>query len=161
MEQTDFQSAVSRNSQRLFLLALSFVKNHADAEDVLQDVFLKLWSRTAAFEDETHMDKWLTRVCVNTCRNLLRAPFRKRCTVSADEAQALYTFDDTQDRDLFCAVMALPERERTVVHLFYYEDLPVREIAAMLHIGESAVKTALHRARNHLKSHLKEDGDHA
>ena len=161
MEQTDFRNAVERNSQRLFLLSLSFVRSHADAEDILQDVFLRLWTRAPAFEDETHMDKWLTCVCVNACRNLLRSPFRKRCTVSSEEADTLYTFDSVQDRDLFCAVMQLPDRERTVVHLFYYEDLPVREIAETLHIGESAVKTALHRARNHLKEHLKEDGTHA
>ena len=75
--------------------------------------------------------------------------------------QSLYAFDRTEDFDLFCAVMSLPDRERTVVHLFYYEDLPVAEIASTLHIGQSAVKTALHRARNHLKNYVKEDGTHA
>ncbi|MBQ7541979.1 MAG: RNA polymerase sigma factor [Clostridia bacterium] len=161
MEQTDFQNAVDRNSHRLFLLALSFLQNHSDAEDVLQDVFLKLWLRTAPFENETHMDKFLTSVCVNGCRNLLRSSFRKRCAAPEEEALSLYTFDSTEDCDLFCAVMALPLRERTVVHLFYYEDMSVKEIAAALHIGQSAVKTALHRARNHLRECLKEDGDHA
>ena len=161
MEQTDFKTAVDRNSHRLFLLALSFTKNHTDAEDVLQDAFLRLWTHTAPFTDEEHMDKFLTRVCINLCRNLLRSPFRKRWTVAAEEAMQLYTFDVPEDRDLFCAVMALPDRERTVVHLFYYEDMSVKEIAAALRIGQSAVKTALHRARNHLKEYLKEDGTHA
>ena len=73
----------------------------------------------------------------------------------------MYTFDAPEDRDLFCSVMTLSDRERTVVHLFYYEDMSVKEIAAALHIGQSAVKTALHRARNHLKDYLKEDGTHA
>lgn len=161
MEQTDFQNAVERNSHRLFLLALSFTKNRADAEDVLQDVFLKLWLRSAPFENEEHTDKFLTCVCVNTCRNLLRAPFRKRCTASETDMQQVYMFDSPEDRDLFCAVMALPARERTVVHLFYYEDMPVKEIASTLHIGQSAVKTALHRARTRLKEYLKEDGNDA
>ncbi|MBR5619693.1 MAG: sigma-70 family RNA polymerase sigma factor, partial [Clostridia bacterium] len=122
------------------------------------DVFLKLWSRKQPFEDEEHTDKYLTRVCVNVCKNMLRSPFRKRCT-DLDDAQSLYTFDSTEDYDLFCAVMSLPLRERTVVHLFYYEDLPVREIAETLRASESAVKTALHRARNHLKNCLKEEGN--
>ena len=73
----------------------------------------------------------------------------------------MYTFDAPEYRDLFCSVMALSDRERTVVHLFYYEDMSVKEIAAALRIGQSAVKTALHRARNHLKDYLKEDGTHA
>ena len=160
MEQTEFRGAVERNSHRLFLLALSFTRNHADAEDVVQDVFLKLWSRKAPFENAEHIDRFLTCVCVNACRNILRSPFRRR-SVPLEQAQALYTFDSAEDRDLFCAVMALPVRERTVVHLFYYEDMSVKQIASLLHIGQSAVKTALHRARNHLKEHLKEDGNHA
>ena len=160
MEQTEYLRAVERNSQRLFLLVLSFTHSHADAEDVLQDVFLKLWTYTKPFENDTHMDKFLTRVCVNTCRNRLRTLSRRRETLSEDALQ-LYTFDTPEDYDLFCAVTNLPTRERTVVHLFYYEDLSVKEIAQMLHIGQSAVKTALHRARNHLKDYMKEDGNDA
>ena len=158
MTQTEYVQAVERNNRRLFLIALSFLRNRTDAEDALQDVFLKLWSRKQPFEDEEHTDKYLTRVCVNVCKNMLRSPFRKRCT-DLDDAQTLYTFDSTEDYDLFCAVMSLPLRERTVVHLFYYEDLPVREIAETLRASESAVKTALHRARNHLKNCLKEEGN--
>ena len=158
MTQTEYVQAVERNNRRLFLIALSFLGNRTDAEDALQDVFLKLWSRKQPFEDEEHTDKYLTRVCVNVCKNMLRSPFRKRCT-DLDDAQSLYTFDSTEDYDLFCAVMSLPLRERTVVHLFYYEDLPVREIAETLRASESAVKTALHRARNHLKNCLKEEGN--
>ncbi len=161
MEQSDFRRTVERNSQRLFLLALSFVKNPSDAEDVLQDVFLRLWQRTDPFENDEHTDKFLTCVCANTCRNLLRSPFRKRRAEISDEALQAYAFDTSQDRDLFCAVMALSQRERTVVHLFYYEDMSIKDIAATLHIGQSAVKTALHRARNHLKEQMKEDGNHA
>lgn len=160
MEQSDFRRAVERNSHRLFLFALSFVKNQSDAEDVLQEVFLKLWQRHAPFEDEEHMDKFLTCVCANTCRNLLRSPFRKRRAEMPDETMQSFTFDASDDRDLFFAVMALPQRERTVVHLYYYEDMSIKEIAATLHIGQSAVKTALHRARNHLKETFKEDGNH-
>ena len=160
MEPTDFTRAVNRNQQRLFLIALSITRNHTDAEDILQDVFLKLWRQTKPFENEEHIDRFLTRVCVNTSRNHLRALSRRR-RMTPEETAEQYVFDGAQEHDLFCAVMALSSRERTVVHLFYYEDMSVKEIAAVLHIGQSAVKTALHRARNHLKDHLKEDGDHA
>ena len=159
MTQTEYIRAVERNDQRLFLIALSFLGNKIDAEDALQDVFLKLWKRTEPFENDEHTDKFLTRVCINVCKNMLRSPFRKRCT-DLDDAQSLYTFDSTQDYDLFCAVQSLPLKERAVVHLFYYEDLPVKEISKALHMSESAVKTALHRARNHLKDCLKEEGSH-
>lgn len=159
MTQTEYVHAVQRNSQRLFLIALSFVRNRMDAEDALQDVFLNLWNRAEPFEDEAHMDKFLTRVCINVCKNMLRSPFRRRC-VDLDDAQSLYTFDSMEDFDLFRAVLSLPVKERTVVHLFYYEDQSVREIADSLRMTESAVKTALHRAREKLRKCLKEEGNH-
>ncbi len=159
MTKTEYVQSVKRNNRRLFLIALSFLGNRSDAEDALQDVFLKLWTYKEPFENDTHMDKFLTRVCINVCRNMIRSPFRKRCT-ALDDAKDIYTFDSIQDYDLFCVVQSLPVKERTVVHLFYYEDFSVREIATCLHMSESAVKTALHRARNHLKNCLKEEGNH-
>lgn len=153
MTNDDYISAVKRNSQRLYMLALSFTKNHSDAEDIMQDVFLKLLKHNKSFNNEEHLDKWLTVVCVNESKNYIKSPFRKN-TVLLDEAKDLYTFDTVNDYDIFKSVMSLPKKERTVIHLFYYEDLPVKEIAKMLKIKESAVKTRLSRGRKHLKEML-------
>lgn len=153
MTNDDYISAVKRNSQRLYMLALSFTKNHSDAEDIMQDVFLKLLRHNKSFNNEEHLDKWLTVVCVNESKNYIKSPFRKN-TVLLDEAKDLYTFDTVNDYDIFKSVMSLPKKERTVIHLFYYEDLPVKEISKMLKIKESAVKTRLSRGRKHLKEML-------
>lgn len=153
MTNDDYISAVKRNSQRLYMLALSFTKNHSDAEDIMQDVFLKLLRHNKSFNNEEHLDKWLTVVCVNESKNYIKSPFRKN-TVLLDEAKDLYTFDTVNDYDIFKSVMSLPKKECTVIHLFYYEDLPVKEIAKMLKIKESAVKTRLIRGRKHLKEML-------
>lgn len=153
MTNDDYISAVKRNSQRLYMLALSFTKNHSDAEDIMQDVFLKLLKHNKSFNNEEHLDKWLTVVCVNESKNYIKSPFRKN-TVLLDEAKDLYTFDTVNDYDIFKSVISLPKKERTVIHLFYYEDLPVKEIAKMLKINESAVKTRLSRGRKHLKEML-------
>ena len=153
MNKSEFADAVMRNDQRLFLIALSFTRSRADAEDILQNVFLKLWQNKKVFESAEHMDKWLTRVCVNESRNLLRSPFRSRVT-ELEEAADIQVFDSPRDGDLFRAVMSLQEKERTVIHLFYYEDLSVAEIAKTLRISPSAVKTRLNRARNKLKEAL-------
>lgn len=153
MTNDDYISAVKRNSQRLYMLALSFTKNHSDAEDIMQDVFLKLLRHNKSFNNEEHLDKWLTVVCVNESKNYIKSPFRKN-TVLLDEAKDLYTFDTVNDYDIFKSVMSLQKKERTVIHLFYYEDLPVKEIAKMLKIKESAVKTRLSRGRKHLKEML-------
>lgn len=153
MTETAFTDAVKRNNQRLFLIALSFTQNRTDAEDILQSVFLKLWKYDQSFENAEHMDKWLTRVTVNESKNLLRSPFRKQ-QVPLDEIASSAVFAQESDYDLFKAVTRLPQKLRTVIHLFYYEDMPVKEIASLLKLRESTVKTRLFRGRTQLKDLL-------
>lgn len=153
MTQENFISCVKRNNQRLFLIALSFTQNHSDAEDILQNVFLKLWKYEKDFESDTHIDKWLTLVCINESKNYIKSPFRKR-NVSLDEFSETYTFKEDDSYDLFNAVMSLPKKERIVIHLFYYEDMTIKDISSILKTKESAVKTRLHRARKKLKEIL-------
>lgn len=155
MDRQGYTEAVNRNSHRVFLLALSFTRQRQDAEDVMQTVFLKLWKHRTEFTDGTHMDKWLTRVTVNESRSLLRA--RARDPISCEELEALSTAaEQPEERELISAVMRLPEPLRVVIHLHYYEDLPVREIAALLKISQAAVKMRLVRGRKLLKSELTE-----
>lgn len=153
MTQENFIGCVKRNNQRLFLIALSFTQNHSDAEDILQNVFLKLWKYEKTFESDTHIDKWLTLVCVNESKNYIKSPFRKR-NVSLDEINEAYTFKEDDSYDLFNAVMSLPKKERIVIHLFYYEDMTIKDISSVLKVKESSVKTRLHRARKKLKEIL-------
>ena len=157
MTENDFIYAVKRNSQRLYLIALSFTKSTNDAEDIIQNVFLKLWKYTEDFANEEHRDKWLTAVCVNESKNYIKSFFRNHLNIDDTEIVSPESFDTSRQRDLFNAVMELPKKERTVVHLFYYEDLPVKDIAQVLKIKESAVKTRLSRARNKLKERLGDD----
>ena len=153
MTEDEFVSAVEQNKHRLYLIALSFTKSKQDSEDILQNTFIKLWKNEKPFKDKTHFEKWLTAVCVNECRNLLKSPFRKRAA-ELDETSDISNFDSIENYDIFNAVMSLPQKERTVIHLFYYEDLSVKEIAGLLKQSESAVKTRLYRARNNLKDKL-------
>lgn len=153
MTESKFNECVRTQSQRLYLIALSFTKNQADAEDILQNVYLKLWNRKKEFNSDEHMAKWLTKVCINESKDLLRLHFRKR-NVPLEEAINLSNIDNTQDIDLIKAVMSLPKNQRTVIHLFYFEDLQINEIAKLLNIKESTVKTRLSRARQKLKVKL-------
>ena len=156
MTDNEYIKAVKRNNQRLYLIALSFTKNPNDAEDILQNVFEKLWTYKKDFEDEAHMDKWLTTVCVNESKDLLKAFFKSRRACSEEYIDA-GAFDNYSDYDLFKAVMKLPKKERVAVHLFYYEDLPAHRIAETLRTNESTVKTRLRRARQKLREMLGDD----
>ncbi len=155
MTNETFSDAVRRNHQRLFIIALSYTGSHEDSEDILQNVFLKLWKQESSFADDEHIDKWLTRVCVNECRNHIKMPMRRN--IALDEAKDLYIFDKPRDFDVFNAVMSLPKKERTVIILFYYEDLTVKEISGLVKAKESTIKTRLRRAKQRLKEILGDD----
>lgn len=154
MTNGDFIHSVKRNNQRLFLIALSFTKSTHDAEDIIQNVFLKLWKYPKDFENEEHIDKWLTAVCVNESRNYIKSFFRSHLSYEETEIVSPQIFDSSAQQDIFNCVMALPKKDRTVIHLFYYEDLSVKDIAELLNLKESAVKTRLSRARTKLKERL-------
>ena len=156
MDSNDFERVFRRNNKRLFLIALSFTANQYDAEDILQNSFMKLLKAKTEFKDDEHIDKWLTSVTVNESKNLLKSAFRKKNSDFEDYV-AVYSFENEKSEDLFNAIMSLPKKLRTVIHLFYYEDMPIKEIADMLNIKQSAVKTRLCRAREQLKIKLGDD----
>lgn len=153
MTNDEYIKIVKRNSNRIYLIALSYLKNHDNAEDIMQDVFLKLWKTNKKFNSEEHLEKWLTITCINKCKDHFRIPFIKN-SVALEDAKDLYTFDTIKNFDVFNAIMSLPQKERLVVHLFYFEDMSIEEISEATKVKSSAVKTRLHRARNNLKTIL-------
>lgn len=156
MREDDYIRGVRRNYKRIYLIALSYLNNHYDSEDVMQSVFLKLWKTDKIFTNDEHMDKWLTITCVNKCKDHFRLHFVKN-TVSLDEVKEFYTFDSTEKIDIFNSIMSLPQKERVVVHLFYYEDMSIEEISKLLNSNPSTVKTRLRRAKMRLKTILGDD----
>ena len=156
MDSNDFERVFKRNNKRLFLIALSFTANQYDAEDILQNSFMKLLKTKTEFENDEHIDKWLTSVTVNESKNLLKSAFRKK-SADFEDYVATCSFESDKSEDLFNAVMSLPKKLRTVIHLFYYEDYSVKEIAGVLKVSESNVKVRLSRGRMMLREALKEE----
>lgn len=148
-----FVSAVKRNSQRIYLIAFSYTKNHYDSQDIMQNCFYKLWKYDKSFDDDDSIDKWLTRVCINESKDFFKSFLRKK-TTSLDDAVDVSHFDEYFNLDLFNAVQSLSKKERIVVHLFYYEDLPTKEISSLLGINDATVRSLLLRSRKKLKALL-------
>lgn len=155
MTDQHFREAVELHGDMVFRLAYSYLKNRADAEDVMQEALLKLYTETKAFESPDHEKHWLLRVAVNECRKLLRSPWRRR-TGPLDEAAEAAAFDRPAQSELFRQVMALPPKYRAAVYLYYYEGYSVKETAALLGAKASTVQTWLMRARGQLQTKLKE-----
>lgn len=147
---------VERYQENIFRAAFSIVKNCADAEDMVQDTFLQYLRSDREFDSEEHIKAWLLRTAINKAKNL-RMAFWHRNKVSLEDYLATIPFENPMDHELIDAVLSLPQKYRLVVHLYYYEDYSVREIAAVLTLSESAVKNRLLRGRQMLKNMLKEE----
>lgn len=139
----------------VYRVALNALKNPADAEDVTQEVFLRLLRREGEFESAEHARHWLIRVAVNESRRAARSPWRRALPLE-DWAEAL-TFETPERSGLFYAVMALPEKYGTVVYLHYYEGYGVKELSMLLRRPESTVKSQLLRARARLRETLEKE----
>ena len=149
------ETLVERYHQNLFAVAFNVCKNREDAEEVVQDAFIQYHLKKLDFQSEEHIRAWLIRVTINKAKNAARTFWRRHRT-SLEDTMAALTFDDQESERLFEAVIALPQKYRIVVHLFYYEDYSVHEMAELLSLSESNVKTRLSRARAMLRDTLKE-----
>ena len=129
------------------------MKNKSDAEDITQDVFLKLLEKPKVFENKEHEKAWLIRVTINLCKDRLKMSwFRK--TVRLEENH----YSTTQENsEILSAVMELPIKYRSIILLFYYENYAIADIAKIIGTKEGTVGSQLHRARRLLKTKLKED----
>lgn len=151
MEESDILTLYDQHHDMVYRLALVSMRSTQDAEDVVQTVYLKLLE-TKRPPEPGHERAWLAKVTVNACRDLLRWRLRRK-TEPLDEQ---FPFHDPEESALFDAVMKLPQKYRTAVHLHYFDGYSLDEIAAMLGITPSAVSMRLHRARKLLRSELKE-----
>lgn len=144
-------AVLSRYADMVYRLAFARTKSRYDADDILQEVFLRYIRSAPDFQEEEHCRAWLIRTTVNCSKTLLMSAwFRK--TVPLDDTLVA---EMRETGEVYDAVLRLPKTYRTVVHLYYYEGYSVAEIGGLLGCKEATVKTRLHRARNLLRDTLK------
>ena len=155
VDRNNIEEYFSRYRDNVFAVAFNYFKNPCEADDCVQETFIKLLKCDVNFESEEHIRNWIIRVAINECKRVtLSSWFRKKESIE-DYAEKL-SFTDPEESSLFYAVMSLPSKYRQVVHLYYYEDYSVKEIAEILGRSETAITTQLSRARKILKSTLSE-----
>lgn len=151
---------VNRNSTMVYRLAFSMVKTIQDAEDIHQEVFIQYIRKTPEFESLQHEKAWFIKVTTNLCKNLWKSAWRQKMVsmeqIEPDEAEGREAFTEEEERVLE-TVMRLPAKYRVVIHLFYYEEMSVEEIATALSLQPSNVRTRLTRGRRILGKWLKEE----
>lgn len=155
---TFLYDAMERCGDAVYRLALCRLGGRADAEDVYQEVFLRLLRDTTDFRDDEHLKAWLLRVTVNCCNDLCRSAWFRRTAPLEAAPDAAAPAQDGND-ELWQAVRALPDDLRIVVWLHYVEGYGTDEIAPLVGCRPATVRTRLHRARKKLRIELEGNDD--
>ena len=149
-----WEEALEQYGDRVYRLALTRTGHVQDAEDVTQTVFLqyaKALEKGQTFECEEHRKAWLLRVTINQSKNLFASAwFRHRVPLTEE-----ISFTQEEYSEIYFAVQSLPEKYRTVIHLYYYEGYSVREISELLKRKENTVKSLLKRGREQLRKEIR------
>ncbi len=150
----EFEKKYHNYGKMLYKIAFLYVGNSSDAEDVLHDVFMKYLETKKNFKDDSHEKAWFIRVTQNKCLDRLKKSERKNVSLSSVEEAA---YEESESlKDVLKKVLELPEKYKSSVILYYYNDMSIKEISSILKISVSAVKMRLERARKLLKLELED-----
>lgn len=144
---------IKRNSDMVYRIAFSQAKSKDNADDIYQEVFLRYIRRKPAFENTDHEKAWFIRVTLNCSKTNLKSFWNTKVIELSED------FEDTpvDKEDLSFALNQLPKKYRAVIHLFYYEDMSIKEISDALNLSESNIRMQLTRARRKLKEILESE----
>jgi len=154
-----FEVLLARYQGKVYRLAFSLTRDRARAEELAQDVFVKVWQALPRFDGRASLSTWLYTVARNTCFSALRYDARRRMQ-PLDEAKEPAApgggaAGEAHESGVWRLVDGLPEPQRRVITLFYLEDRSLREVSALLDMPEGTVKSHLHRARRTLAERMK------
>ena len=153
------EEVVNTYSDMVYRIALNILCNIDDANDVMQEVFLRLVRNKSKIKSREHIKHWLIKVTINCSRSKATESYKKH-TVSISEISEGYASCSNEIDETIGSVMKLPEKYKVPIHLYYYQQLTVEEISKILGITRSGVRSRLSRGRNLLKEILeKEDNN--
>ena len=160
-----FNEIVKDYSERVYWHVRRFVNNHEDADDLVQEIFLKIWTALPSFRGDAQLFTWVYRIATNETLNWLRREKVRSAlrftTIDAEMERRIDSdpfFDgDAADRALSKAVAKLPEKQRQVFVMRYYDELPYEEMSAVLGTSVGALKASYHIAQEKVRAALGKD----
>ncbi len=152
--ETVFPEVFEKYRNTVYSVVFNYVRNVEDTADLQQEVFLKLLCSGNDYESEEHLKAWLIRVSVNLCKNFLRSKSRMSALSLSEEIPAA---EQEKPDELFAVVLTLPEKYRVPLHLYYYEEYSIRQIAEVTDTPEATVKIRLKRGREKLGKALRKE----
>ncbi len=155
MDKEEFIKKLLEYKDTVFRVALSYTKNLSDAEDISQEVFLKLYSLKSIPENPEQLKAWLIRVTINKSKDLLKSNWFSKRSDETNIAQQ-FSMNESQS-EILETVLSLPEKYKIVIHLYYYEGYSINEISEITGVKISTLQSRLQRGRKLLKKKLKEE----
>jgi RNA polymerase sigma-70 factor, ECF subfamily len=162
-KEVQIDEIMNRYGQDILQLVYSYVNNKEVAEDLTQDIFVKCYKALHTYNGKSKLKTWLWRIAINHCKDFLKSWYNKNVIVSDEEPFNNKTrkemieqvvMQQEEDYQLITAIIALPIKYREVIYLYYYEELPIKEVALLTDVGENTVKSRLRRAKDLLKVRL-------
>ena len=150
-----FEEAYERRFDMVYRVCFSYMKNKADTEDMVSQVFEKLLKNGLAFRDTEHEKAWLLRTAINQCYDYLKS-WRRRIE-NIDDYENLQAENAFPDNYILTVVLELPERYKDVIYLYYYEGYSTAEVAIILDRPQSTVRSHMREARILLKGVLEDE----
>ena len=153
----DLEQIVNEYGDALLRMCFLYLKDHAMAEDAVQETFLRAFRHQDDFQGKSSVKTWITRIAINVCKDMLTDPWARHRSGEdlPDEATPEPSFS-SEDRYVISGKIAnLPPKYKEVILLHYYQELKLSEIAEILGESETTIKTRLKRARDMLRSELK------
>lgn len=160
MYEQDFQEIVKKYSEQLYWHVRELVGSHEDADDILQEVFVKVWKALPGFRGDSSINTWLWRIATNEALSFLRKQkVRAALRFSSLDAEVERVLDsdpwfdgDEAQRRLAVAVAKLPDKQRAVFCMRYFEELPYEEISEITGTSVGALKASYHQAAEKIKA---------
>lgn len=160
-----FRLLVKTHQQNLYWQIRKLLLNHEDADDVLQNVFIKIFKGLPKFKGDSKLSTWMFRIAYNESMTFLKRKSKiiqinstemQEYLVQQLEADVYFTGDEIQ-MELQKALARLPDRQREIFNMRYYDEIKFKDIASILELSEGAVKSSYHIAAKKIESYLKDD----
>lgn len=160
-----FTAIIKKYQEKLYWHIRRLVVDHDDANDVLQNIFIKVWKGLENFREDSRLYTWMYRIATNECLSFIEQQ-KRRASVSMDEVgeglankvKADSNFDGNRlEWKLQLAIQQLPEKQRVVFNLRYYDEMPYEEMSRVLDTSEGALKASYHHAARKIEAFIREN----
>ena len=154
---TEFREFYDRQVKRVYRLAMVLMGNISDAEDVTQTVFLKAWEKKPDFRDADHEIAWILTTTRNQCKDIHKSLYRRKRADLENAPEPQVTLETQMDSEIWEALQSLAEKYRMVLYLYYYEGYSLKEIASIIKVNASTVRSRFSKAKQLMKTYLEDE----